>query len=127
MDSAALLKIALDLLNQAGRIRAAHPEEAAALEADSAALLASIPGLSVSEVADLLGQSRPTIYEWVKEGYLVSEEASTRGMSISPGSLMTLIPILEQWEDDGRPGRPSRLLRQWFEGARDLRERSRAF
>jgi len=126
MAPAAMFRVAVDLLNQADRVREDHADVAAAIEADSEALSAGLSNLSVAQVAELLGQSRPTIYEWLKAGYLVSEEAAARGMSISPRSLMTLIPILGQWEEQGREGRPSRLLREWFEGANALRERRRA-
>ncbi len=127
MTAAATLRVAGDLLNQADKIRDQLPDVAAALESHSAALIETVPCLSVADVADLLGQSRPTIYEWVKAGYLLSEEAGAQSMSISANSLVKLIPILDQWEDDGRPGRPSRLLRQWFADAQELRQRRREF
>jgi hypothetical protein len=67
------------------------------------------------------------VYEWIKAGYLLSEEVHARGLSVSPASLVKLMAILDQWENDGRPGRPSRALRQWAEGELDLRERRREF
>ena len=127
MNAASVLRVAGDLLHQADLVRDAVPEVAAALEADSAQLIETVPTVSVAEAADLLGQSRPTVYEWIKAGYLLSEEARTRGLTISPSSLLKLMVVLEQWEDDGRPGRPSRLLRQWAREELELRERRRQF
>jgi excisionase family DNA binding protein len=126
MSPAGLFKLAIDLLNQAEAVRADHPDVAAALEAHSESLLLSIAGLSVADVAELLGQSRPTIYEWIKEGYLVSQEAGRKGMSISPRSLMLLVPILDQWGEEGRQGRPSRLFRKWFESETRARQQDEA-
>jgi len=127
MTRAGILRIVVDLLNEADNVRADYPESAAIIEARADELLASVAGLSVAEVAELLGQSRPTIYEWVKAGYLVAQDAAAKGMSISPRSLMILIPILDQWEEEGRQGRPSRLLAEWFAGAAKAREQEEDF
>jgi excisionase family DNA binding protein len=127
MNAASVLRVAGDLLHQADLVRDAVPEVAAALEADSVQLIETVPAVSVAEAADLLGQSRPTVYEWIKAGYLLSEEARTHGLSVSPSSLVKLMAVLGQWDDDGRPGRPSRLLRRWVGGELDLRKRRREF
>jgi len=123
----AALEVAANLLVQADHIRADHPEVAAELEAGSRKLLDAVPSLSVAQVADLLEQSRPTIYEWIKAGYLLTEEAARRGVRVSPESLLVLIPILHEWQDQGRVGRPSRLLQEWLDGALERGERRRAF
>jgi len=127
MSATATLQVAGDLLVQADKIRAEHPEIAAALEADSHRLLVEVPCVSVAQAAGLLGQSRPTIYEWIKAGFLVTQEADARGVNISSESLVTIIPILREWEEEGREGRPSRFLRDWFEGALERRERRQAY
>jgi hypothetical protein len=51
----------------------------------------------------------------------------SKGVKLSPQSLLTIIPILGEWELGGREGRPSRFLREWFEGAIERRERRREF
>lgn len=127
MSSAAALRVAGDLLVQADKIRDAFPDVAAALEADSYTLLVDVPAVSVAQAADLLGQSRPTIYEWIKAGHLLAAEADSRGLKVSPESLVTIIPILREWGLEGGEGRPSRYLREWFDGAIERRERRREF
>lgn len=127
MSPVAALRVAGDLLLQADRIRDAHPEVAAALEADSYALLVEVPAVSVAQAADLLGQSRPTIYEWIKAGHLLTDDADKRGVKVSPESLVAIIAILREWELEGGEGRPSRYLREWFDGAIERRERRRDF
>jgi hypothetical protein len=128
MTPSATLRLAGDLLSQADKVREDHPDVADALAGHSEALIDSISdgGLSIAEVAILLGQSRPTIYEWVKSGYLVAGEARTGGMTVSPRSLLSLIPILDQWREEGRGGRPSRLFREWLDAEAALRNRRRA-
>jgi excisionase family DNA binding protein len=127
MSAAAILDVAADLLLQADKIRDAFPEVAAALEADGHRLLVDVPSVSVAQAADLLGQSRPTIYEWIKAGHLLAVEADSRGIKLAPESLLTIIPVLREWELEGREGRPSHFLREWFDGAIERRERRREF
>ncbi len=127
MSAVDTLQVAGDLLVQADKIRAHDATVAEALETDVFKLLTQVPSLSVAQVAELLGQSRPTIYEWIKAGYLLTQEAGANGVSISPESLLAIIPILHEWEEQGREGRPSRLLREWFAGALDRHQQRLAF
>jgi excisionase family DNA binding protein len=130
MASVAVLEVAGRLKAEADALRAGQLDAAALaerLEAASDELLEDVPDLSVADVAQLLGQSRPTIYEWVRQGFLLAQAAEGRGLRISPASLLVILPIVMEWQQAGRRERPSRLLRAWYDGAIQRRAQRLAF
>jgi excisionase family DNA binding protein len=116
----ALLEAIRDVLDQADEIRAVRPDVADRLTADVGQLVAEVPALTVQELAATLSQSKTTIHAWIKAGVLDATPAGRR-LVVSPASVLAVMPVIREWRDAGRRGRPTRMLREWLNAEQELK------
>jgi hypothetical protein len=96
------LLVACDLASVADQVRERDPVVATRLDHDRELLLDAAAPLTVKATAELFGQSRPTIHDWLKRGILDAHPAGSRGkVLIDLRSVATLLPFIDEWREAG--------------------------
>jgi hypothetical protein len=102
MTPTTALLVARDLAGAADKVRDRDPDVAAGLDHDRELLLDSADPLTVTATAELLGQSRLTIHDWLKRGLLDAHSSGSKGkVLIDPRCVATLLPFIDEWRDAG--------------------------
>lgn len=86
----------------AAALEQSSPQLAARLINDRNRVIAELPPVSVKRAAELLGQSRPTIYSWLTRGVLkpaVPRDGGPR--RVDAESIASLLPAIREWLEEG--------------------------
>lgn len=108
----------LETINEVGavanQIRGPRPDLAERLSRVVDTLTTEIGWVTVGEAASEFEVSRPTIYDWIKQGLLESQVVAHR-VVIPAWSVITILPAVRVWQASGREGRPSHQIRKWHQ------------
>jgi hypothetical protein len=91
---------------------------AAGLDRNRELLIESADPLTVKATAELFGQSRQTIHDWLQRGILDAHPAGSKGkLLIDPRSVEALLPFIDEWRQAGGTKRALGIIVSRLEAA----------